>query len=111
MNSEITGPLQKTGVQFDCIIDDSSHMFYDMIRIIKCALPFVKPGGLIIIEDIRIPFDEAWFYNELKDVLGEFQTVYFAELNHNRKNSGCVKNDKVLVLVKKGSRLFQNTFF
>lgn len=105
-DSEIITPLKNTGVLFDCIIDDSSHFFYDMIRIIKNSLQFIKPGGMIIIEDIRKSFDEAWFYNELKDILGEFQKVFFVDLDHNRRNSGCVNNDKVLIMVKNGPQYF-----
>lgn len=106
IDSDITKGLKATGVLFDCIIDDSSHFFYDMVRIIKCAIPFVKPGGMIVIEDIRKSFDEAWFYNELKDVLNEFQSVFFVDLDHNRRNSGCVNNDKMLVLIKNGPQYF-----
>jgi hypothetical protein len=77
-----------------------------MIRIIKCATQFLKPGGLIIIEDIRQAYDEAWFYNELAPVLDQFQKVFFVDLDHSRRNSGVVHNDKVLVLVKKGATTF-----
>ena len=105
-DSSIVGPLETTGVLYDCIIDDSSHMFYDMIRIIKQSLPFLKPGGMIIVEDIRKSFDEAWFYNELKAVLDQFQKVFFVDLDHVRRNSGVVNNDKVLVLIKNGPTAF-----
>ena len=105
-DSEIIGPLKASGVMYDCILDDSSHYFYDMIRIIKCSIQFLKPGGMIIIEDIRRPYDEAWFYNELTPVLNEFQKVFFVDLDHSRRNSGVVQNDKVLVLVKKGDTPF-----
>ena len=110
--ADIITPFHSTGVQFDCIIDDSSHLFYDMIRIIRSAKTFLKPGGLMIIEDIRREFDEAWFYNELKDILGEFQTVCFVDLDHARRTSGNVNNDKVLLLVKQGAApIFDCTFF
>jgi hypothetical protein len=102
----LTGPFEKAGVLYDCIIDDSTHNFLDMIRIIKCSLPYLKPGGLIIIEDIRKAFDESWFYNELKGVLDQFQTSFFVDLEHDRRNSGLVQNDKVLILVKKGTPIF-----
>lgn len=105
-DNEIVEPFQKVGVQYDCIIDDSTHNFYDMIRIIHNALPFVKPGGMIIIEDIQKAYDESWFYNELKKVLNEFQTMFFVDLEHDRRNSGMVENDKVLVLIKKGTPIF-----
>jgi SAM-dependent methyltransferase len=106
--SKIIEPLTETGVLFDCIIDDSSHMFYDIIRIIKSAKQFLKPGGMMIIEDIRTSFDESWFYNDLKEVLSEFETVYFVTLDHSRRNSGVVRNDKVLILVNKGEPIFNS---
>jgi hypothetical protein len=89
-----------------CIIDDSTHSFYDMIRIIYKALSFVKPGGMIIIEDIQKLYDESWFYNELKPILNEFQTMFFVDLEHDRRNSGMIENDKVLVLIKNGPPIF-----
>jgi SAM-dependent methyltransferase len=103
---QIIKSLESTGVLFDCIIDDSSHMFYDMIRIIKSSVRFLKPGGMIIIEDIRRSYDEAWFYDELKPILGKFQKVFFVDLDHSRRNSGVVNNDKVLVLIKQGDTSF-----
>ena len=64
-DATLIGPFEKAGVLYDCIIDDSTHNFFDMIRIIKCSLPYLNPGGLMIIEDIQKAFDESWFYNEL----------------------------------------------
>lgn len=103
---EITNPLTNTGVKYDCIIDDSTHSFYDMIRIIKSALPFVNPGGMILIEDIQKSFDEYWFYTELFPILHEFSLLYFIDLEHDRRNSGAINNDKMLILVKKGTPIF-----
>ena len=105
-DSEIIGPLKASGVLYDCILDDSSHFFYDMVRIVKCATQFLKPGGMIIIEDIRRSYDEAWFYNELAPILDQFQKVFFIDLDHARRNSGVVQNDKVLVLIKHGATAF-----
>jgi len=99
----IIKPFLDTKVQYDCIIDDSSHMFYDMIRIIRQGRSFLKPGGMLIIEDIRRSFDELWFWRELQDILDEFQLVTFVDLEHDRRNSGSVQNDKVLILIKKGA--------
>lgn len=105
-NDEIINPMQKTGVKFDCIIDDSTHNFLDMIRIIKLSMNFLNDGGMIIIEDIQKAFDESWFYNELSDILDQFAKVFFVDLEHDRRNSGMVNNDKVLVLIKKGESVF-----
>ena len=105
-NDEIINPLKKTKVMFDCIIDDSTHNFFDMIRIIKLSLSFLKPGGMIIVEDIQKAYDESWFYNELSNVKDEFEKIFFVDLEHDRRNSGMVNNDKVLVLIKKGESVF-----
>jgi hypothetical protein len=105
-DSEFLESLKKVGVQYDCIIDDSTHNYYDMIRIIHKSLPFLKAGGMIIIEDIQKAFDESWFYKDLKTVLDEFQTVFFVDLEHDRRNSGIVENDKVLILIKNGDPIF-----
>lgn len=103
---QIINPFTEASVHYDCIIDDSTHDFYDMIRIIRCSLPFVKPGGIIIIEDIQKSFDEYWFHVELLPLVDEFSRMYFVDLEHNRRNSGAVNNDKLLILVKKGEPLF-----
>ena len=111
-DNDILVPLQNTGVQFDCIIDDSSHVFSHMIRVIHVAHKFLKPGGMMIIEDIRKAYEESWFNNELRGVIGEFQHVFFVELEHERRNSGIVQNDKVLVLIKKGApSIFDQNLF
>jgi hypothetical protein len=105
---EITTPFTEAGVTYDCIIDDSTHCYYDMIRIIKCALPFVNPGGMIIIEDIQKSFDEYWFYTDLFPLLHEFSSLYFIDLEHDRRNSGTINNDKLLILIKKGTPIFSS---
>jgi len=46
--------FEATGGDLDVILDDSSHGLVDQVRIIKQAIPFLKPGGLIIIEDIFV---------------------------------------------------------
>jgi hypothetical protein len=104
--AELIEPFKNVGVLYDCIIDDSTHNFYDMIRIIRTSISFLKPGGMIIIEDIQKAYDESWFYTELKDILDTFQKVFFVDLEHSRRNSGMVQNDKVLILIKKGESIF-----
>lgn len=69
--AKIQEPLQHLP-PLDVLLDDSSHEFEDMIRIIKTGLPFVKPGGLIIIEDIHRDWDEAKFETALEDVKNQF---------------------------------------
>jgi hypothetical protein len=79
-----------------------------MIRIIKYSLPFLNPGGMIIIEDIQKSFDEYWFYTELFPLFHEFSLMYFIDLEHDRRNSGTINNDKLLILIKKGTPIFSS---
>ena len=37
---------------FDIIIDDGSHQIHDQMAVVDLYLPKVKPGGMLIIEDV-----------------------------------------------------------
>jgi predicted O-methyltransferase YrrM len=86
--------------EYDVILDDSSHKLEDQIRIIKEALPLVKSGGYIIIEDIFRNESEKNYEKELQDVLPSFSEAYFIMCNHEERYSPGWNNDKLLVLVK-----------
>jgi len=93
---------------FDIIIDDSTHEFEDQIKVIKNVHSFLKPGGILIIEDIYKTRNENDYINELGDLLNKFQEYYFVSLNHRRLVSTGWNNDKLFVLVKKGDKIFNN---
>ena len=93
---------------FDIIIDDSTHEFKDQVLIIKTVIPFLKPGGILIIEDIFKNIEDMEFLTKIKDELKYFKEYYFIEPEHINRNSYNWNNDKLLVLVKKGgSSLFE----
>jgi len=93
--------FQATGGDLDVILDDSSHGLVDQIRIIKQAIPFLKPGGLIIIEDIFRDTPEERYEEALADVLDKFSMAMFVVTEHERRYSPGWNNDKLLFLVKK----------
>jgi predicted O-methyltransferase YrrM len=93
--------LEATGGDLDVILDDSSHGLVDQIRIIKQAIPFLKPGGLIIIEDIFRDTPEQRYEEGLADVLDQFSMAMFVVTEHERRYSPGWNNDKLLFLVKK----------
>ena len=95
----VSGSLE--GLQFDVLIDDSSHEFDHQIRIIKEAHPFLKPGGMLIIEDIFRSRSEADYEAHIKGMNDIFSTAYFVMCEHRDKWSPGWDNDKMLVLVKK----------
>jgi len=97
--------LNATGRTFDVIIDDSTHLFEHQVLIIPIALEFIKPGGMIIIEDIFRPWKESRFEVALSPYFKYFSSGTFIEANHvNRSSFGEVEpyydNDKLLVLVR-----------
>jgi len=87
-------------VQYDVILDDSSHEHEHQIRIIKEAFPLLKPGGLLIIEDIFRSTPEEEYERELLDILPQCSAAYFVMCEHKDRWSPGWDNDKLLVLVK-----------
>jgi SAM-dependent methyltransferase len=102
LEESITECFEKTQVKFDIIIDDSSHEFWDQIKIIRNASKYLKPGGYLIIEDIdswrqeEQYSTEIWAYNHMI----YFSHMSFVETNHNNKMTYPFDNDKLLVLVR-----------
>jgi predicted O-methyltransferase YrrM len=96
-------------VLYDIIIEDSTHEFEDQIRFIENAHTFMKPGGILIIEDVLKHRNEQEYIDRLKNVLHNFQSFYFVAMDHNNRYSGNWNNDKVFVLVKNGEPLFKQT--
>ena len=87
--------FKDTNVMFDIIIDDSIHSVETQNNIINTVSKYLKPGGMLIIEDI--------FRNEnitnfnIDTNIWEFHT--FIICHHNNRN--CCDNDKILYLIKK----------
>jgi len=106
--SNIYNNFQNINQQYDIIIDDSTHDFDDQIRVIKNVHSFLKPGGVLIIEDIFKKYDENNYIEKLHDILDIFQDYFFVNLDHSRKNSFGWDNDKLFILIKKGDKIFNN---
>jgi hypothetical protein len=93
--------LMKTGGELDILLDDSSHNPNDQHHIIHQALPFVKSGGMIIIEDVSRNENDETYRVILEDIFDQFSFISFIMAEHNNKFSGEWNNDKLLVLIKK----------
>lgn len=95
---------------YDIIIDDSTHQFEDQIKVIKNTYRYLKPGGILIIEDIFKSYNENDYMDRLEPILSEFQDYYFVELDHVNRNSTGWNNDKLFILIKNGAEpIFKNT--
>ena len=93
--------LEKTGGSIDILLDDSSHNASHQNLIIHEVIPFIRSGGMIIIEDISRDEPEETYINMLKDIYFEFSFVSFIVTEHSNRYSPGWNNDKLLVLIKK----------
>lgn len=97
----IKNALTKTGELFDVLLDDSSHNVNDQKNILAAALPFIKPGGLLLIEDVfRNETDKAYL-EIIEPVKDQISFYAFFLTEHTNKYSPGWDNDKVLMIVKK----------
>ena len=100
--------LQKKGVKFDIILDDSSHVFEHQINIIKGCAKFMKKSGLLLIEDIyrdKSGFSPKNYHEKLKNYLEFFSSIKMIDSDHFNKFTQGLDNDLILMLVR-NSRKF-----
>ncbi len=95
--------LQKTNILFDIIIDDSTHEVNDQVRILKCGTPFLKEGGIFIIEDIYDDYraHERFFEEALDEVKDQYCFSSFIYPINRKIEIGNWNNEKILVSIKK----------
>ena len=93
--------LKNLDSQFDIVIDDSDHSVDSQKKIVRRFLPYVKSGGMIIIEDVYRS-NSAESYQELlgEELLNQFESVYYIKGEHKNRFSGNWNNDALLVLIK-----------
>jgi predicted O-methyltransferase YrrM len=105
----IVKAFSELNILYDIIIEDTTHQFEDQIKVIENTYKYLKPGGILIIEDIFKAYNENDYINRLTPILEEFQDYYFIELDHINRNSTGWNNDKLFVLIKGGDEpIFKN---
>ena len=90
--------LKETNELFDIIIDDSNHLFESQINIIEISKEFIKPGGLLIIEDIyttKEKHEEIKYYEEIKKYMNDFSEIYFINCNHKNNYNRLYPHNKI----------------
>jgi SAM-dependent methyltransferase len=101
----ITRAFEASGTRFDIIIDDSSHDASHQINVIRRCAPFLKPGGMLIIEDIYDDFraPESLFEGVIREMHEQFSLATFIYPKNRRVNVEAWNNEKLLLLVKRYS--------
>jgi predicted O-methyltransferase YrrM len=91
------------GELFDVILDDAAHDVTHQTLLIQEGLRFVKPGGLMIIEDVFRDRPEAEYIPALESAIaaGTISFYTFIVCDHVDRWSPGWNNDKMLVLFRK----------
>jgi len=91
------------GELFDVILDDAAHEVAHQTLLIQEGLRFVKPGGLMIIEDVFRDKPEADYIPALESAIaaGAISFYTFIVCDHVDRWSPGWNNDKMLVLFRK----------
>lgn len=96
--NSIHSTLQKVGVKYDIIVEDSTHLFEDQIRFIKNSIEYLKEDGILVIEDIFRNRSEEDYKKELVEVEKYFSEITFITAEHENRYSPGWDNDKLIVL-------------
>ena len=102
----IISAMEEAGGEFDVIIEDSSHQFDTQINFIELLHPYLKPGGMLIIEDIYpdvhggVDFIDAKFAQAIEPFKQYYSNIMFIEPKHQFQYSGLHQCDKLLILYK-----------
>ena len=90
--------LHKNSLNFDIILINTSN-FIDQIETICNCYNYLKPGGLLLIENIDVNISENTYINNSNHILSEYQNYYFVTMNQpNPENIS-----KFFVLIKNGA--------
>lgn len=92
---------------YDIIIFSKTNQIDEQLKFIMNIHELLNPGGIIIIENIMKVHDENVYFYHLKSILYNFKNYFFVEIDHVNVNSD-FKDNKLFVLIKNGSQLFEN---
>jgi hypothetical protein len=92
--------LQAAGELFDVLLDDSTHEIQDQIRLINIAPKYLKPGGMLIVEDIFLRQSHQAYETEIEQTKKYYSHSTFITTEHKDRYSPGWDNDKMLVLFR-----------
>jgi len=99
--------FEASGGNFDIIIDDMIHDVHHNALFSNQAYKYLKPSGLLILEDISETLNivyggnhEELYNNYFEPIKKYFSSMTFIASEHKNKFSGDLHNDKLLVFCK-----------
>jgi len=97
--------LNEIRTLFDILIDDSTHLFEDQLTFIEVGAGFMKPGGMLIVEDVFRGWEDKHYCDALRPYHRYFSSGTFIDAKHEQSYSGgdaepYYDNDQLLVLIR-----------
>ena len=86
------------GILFDILLEDASHMLTHQLHFLKDAIHFVRPGGLLIIEDIFRAIPVARFQEALNTISDKVHNAILVRPEHVYRGSLGWDNDRILIV-------------
>jgi glycosyltransferase involved in cell wall biosynthesis len=109
--NNIRETFQTINKKYDILIDDSTHLFEDQIRVIQNSIEYLNEGGILVVEDIFRNRSEEDYQRELQGISKYFSSATFMTTEHENKFSGDWNNDKLLVLVRNDVKVEKSKVF
>jgi len=83
---------------FDILVEDASHCLEHQLHFLKDAIRFVRPGGLLIIEDIFRAIPRTRFQEALDCVREKVHNAVLVRPEHIYRFSPGWENDRILLV-------------
>jgi hypothetical protein len=86
------------GKKFDILLEDASHMLSHQLIFLREAVNYVRPGGLLIIEDIFRAIPAARFKEAIQQISDKVHNAVLIRPEHVHRFSPGWDNDRILLL-------------
>ena len=83
------------------MLEDASHRLEHQLIFLRDAIDFVKPGGLLIIEDIFREISKERFQEALDTLRDKVANAILIRPEHKLRQSYGWENDRILVVWKR----------
>jgi cephalosporin hydroxylase len=100
LKASLTKACSEDKELYDILIEDASHRLEHQLIFLRDAIHFVKPGGLLVIEDIFREISPARFEEVLDLISDEITNAILIKPEHFFRHSPGWDNDQILIVFK-----------
>lgn len=86
------------GRLFDILIEDTTHCLEHQLLVIREATKWIRPGGVLVIEDIFRDIPTARFQEAIDQISERVESAVMVTTEHRFRQSGPWNNDRMLFI-------------